>query len=529
MAALFEPVSEDMILKALRQSKQANRDLLKLDFERAIDYLNNNQFVHVEEALLERYENTQLGDKGQEIVPVTMPLTERYIAEAASAYNKPVERSVIGIESNAEDEELTKKLTDYLKRIGYDEKMHRNEQLSLLLSTSCIWYQEKRGILRPVIVYPQDVYPIINPDDPSADPSDPEDYLGFVIEVLWTADDTISTTKRTFVAVLPEKTLFYEAHDPYSPVDKIVMEEANPFTWPQANNDGNTVERPLQMLTFWHKQQYEQELIIKADPDIANANHELNVQWSLLFDTMRMQGWSTPVMSLINQDKAPPKLKHGSRFPIVIDPGETYDLKTGAAPYTEVVEALKTYTKLLAIAKRQSPNDFSIDQSNATSGFAKIVDSLPKIEARNERLRRLKRLEEQVAWPRIASILRKQKVFPASIATTHKLSVKFSDVEVLKSPDERRTEIETDTKYHLSNPVDIIMDRMDVSREEAEEIYQHNKEVNKGGKVGEEEQQLQPGIIPPNQEPATQALARLVAQRKGKQIEEGEPDAEPPT
>ena len=89
--------------------------------------------------------------------------------------------------------------------------------------------------------------------------------------------------------------------------------------------------------------------------------------------------------------------------------------------------------------------------------------------------------------------------------------MKFADVEILKSPDEIKSELETNFKYHLSNPIDVLMERHGVGREEAENILAENKEINKGG--GEQEPQSN-AFGAPGQQPETQALARLVAQRK---------------
>lgn len=502
---LFDSVAENVVLSALRKSRENDREILRDNFQMAIDYLNNNQLKHVKKELLDRYQNTQQGDAGQEIFPVTMPITERYIAEAASAYNKPVERGVIDKETGEEHEDYTSELANYLSDIGYDEKMHRNEQLCELLKTNCIWYQEKRGVLRPVITYAHDVYPIVNPTDPQADPSDPDDYLGFVVEIAW-GDEDPGLSQQIYALLTPDQMKFYTARSPYSVPDKTILDTPNQFTWPQRNERGDLVEMPLQMLTFWHRQQYEGELIVKVDPTIAYANHELNIQWSLLFDTMRTQGWAVPVFELINPEHAASRQKWGARFPVNIRAGESFSLQTGSAPYSEIVQSLQAYSKLLAISLRQSPNDYSLQQSAATSGFAKVVDSLPKIEARREKLKRLKRLEEQVAWPRIASILRKQKIFGADIVN-YKLSVKFSDIEIPKSEDEKRTELETNFKYGLANPIDVIMERYGIGRDEAEEIYEENKRLNGGGNGGNQ-------MMPSKEGAPAGALARLVAQRR---------------
>lgn len=514
---LWEPLGEQELLKALRQSKQADRAAFNEEIRRAVDYLEGIQKADVEQLLLERYSKSQMGDAGQTISPVTLPITERYVAEAANAYNQPVTRELVN-EAGEVQEDATKILRDELEKVGYDEHMHLNERLTVLMGVSAVWYQVKRGKLRPVVTAVDDIYPVaqpdaVLPDGVAADPKDPDDYAGFIVQLVHAIDDVAKVMANEYALVTPAETIYYKARDPYA-MQGEVQRYPNPYRWPQVDYSGKEVNAPLQMVTFWHKSLPTRSLLRSQDIAIVDANRELNIQWSLLFDTLRLQGWATTVMNLMNPEAAPSSMTHGARFPLVLSAGETASSLTYATPYGQIVDVLKTYSRLLAVSLRMSPSDFSIDQAAAASGFAKLVDSLPKIEARRERLARLKHMEEQVAWPRIGAALAMTGALPEA-AKGLQMRVSFAELEFPKTPQEEATEFETEFKHGLSSPVDVIMKRKGVTKEEAEEILQENKASTGGGQQqqppfeGEQTNVAQPGQ-------SRGLFAALIRQRQSK-------------
>jgi len=486
--SLWQPLGEQELLKALRQSKQFSRQAYNSEVRRAVDYLEGRQRDDIEQELQTRYSKSQSGNTGQQIYPVTMPITQRYVAEAANAYNKPVIRSLVN-DAGEEQEEVTKALRDHLDRVGYDEIMHQNEKLTILLGVSCVWYQAKRGMLRPVVTTVDDVYPVaatdaLMDDGVAADPKDQNDYAGFIVQLVHAIDDISKIQQNQFALITPAEVIYYKAIDPYEPRMETMERVPNPVRFPQPSANGKLSEQALQMFTVWHSGLPLRSLLGSADAQIVDANRELNIQWSLLFDTIRVQGWSSLLLSVMDPNSAPTSISHGARFPITLKAGETASMMNGSTPYGQIVEVLKTFSKLLAISLRQSPSDFSVDQAAAVSGFSKLVDSLPKIEARQERIRRLTHLEQYVAWPRIAAIMIHLGLLPKEAAGL-KLRVRYAAIEYPKTPQEEQIELDTNFKHGLDSPVQVLMRRHGWNKQEAEAFWGENMDTNQANTVGQ--------------------------------------------
>jgi NACalpha-BTF3-like transcription factor len=164
------------------------------------------------------------------------------------------------------------------------------------------------------------------------------------------------------------------------------------------------------------------------------------------------------------------------------------------------VDVISKYVRLIAVCKRLSPNDFASDGIAPASGFAKLIDSLPKIEARKERIARLKAIEEHSAWPVNCAILVWAGVLPES-AKTMKLRVQFSEIEMPKSESERSQANTTDVQLGITSPIQLIMERYGLSEEAATEAYEKNK-----GFIP------QPAQAP--QEPVASSLGAIIAARR---------------
>lgn len=467
----------------VRNLKSEGRKRLKVEYQRAISYLKGDQRNDVERLLVDRFPSTQDADSGQRIAPVVMPMVDRYVAEASTVYNRTVKRSLVS-EDGTVNGEMTKTYNDALERAKYDEVMHANEKLTNLIKTSCVNFEAKRGELRPAIKYAHDVYPVIGDNAEFIEAGDPDDYAGFVVELFWADEDITKAQKRTFVHMVRESFTFYTGSEPDKP-DKVISVWDNPYVWPQTIEELNPEDGtrklikgtfPGRMLTFWHTSLPIGELIIDSDPTIVDANRELNVAWSLLYDTLRFQSYAIPVYKT-NKPDTKARRKWGARFPAVIGLDETFEMASAAVNYTEQVEVLKVFSKQLAVTQRASPNDFAIDQTAAISGFAKMVDSLPKIEARDDRIKRLLYLEQFVSWPRQCAVLVHLGILPKS-AFGLKLRTEFDKITFPETQGERAKRIETDTKYNLTNPVDMLMKERGLTEDEAKETLLRNAQLN---------------------------------------------------
>lgn len=453
----------------LLRMKQSDRNRLKQEQAFAIDYLKNRQVADVENELLHRFQQSQIGSAGQEIQPCVVPLTERYVSEMATLYNKPVRRYFVDSSGKETDttKRLSEELTNALYEIGYDEIMQANDRLTLLLSTSCVWYQIHKDALRPVIVYPYCVHPVApnGEDSVEFDKADPKDYAAFIVETDCDQEDAYAARGMVYTYLDKETRKTYTGHGPESP-DKIIEESPHGFS-----------SNPL---TFWQKSAGNDELIVYSDCLIARANREINIAWSVLLDVLRFQSYATPVKKLINKGETNAFQPHGVRFPVVLQAGgeEDFTYASAMTPYTETSNTLREFSQLLALSMRQNPEDFSTSSVQAISGFSKMVSNLPKIEAREERINHVRRQEEYVAGPLIVDGLIKTGKLSSS-AKSYQMRVEFSKVEYPQTAQEEALTTQTDITYGLTTPAKILAKRKGISIEEAEIQIEENMARNK--------------------------------------------------
>lgn len=474
---LFRAPTPEAIKAGLRAAKMQAHRRLADSYERAIDYAEGRQLEDTRRLLLDRYRSAQEGPRGEKIEPMTLPLTQRYVAEAADAFNDLPKLEVVD-ESGKKLEEPTKVVADALEACAFDEHMHALERIVVLIRSCGQWWQARRGQLRPRIVVPHHAHPITPGDTRFFDPSDVDDYLGFVVELCNDGEDQTRAEAQQFAFLTPAEHVYFEAQS-WDEWDGDGDAFPNPFMWPQTvdtdDQRGTEGEHPLQMLTFWHDRMPVDELVIDTDADIVDVNRELNVQWSVLLDTMRTQGMAQMFMNTMN-GQVPARVPVGSRFAIPLQVGESIGFATTGNDYTGMVAVLKNVVQLIAILKRQSGSDFSVDGNGPESGFAKIVASLPKIEARKERVRRLKRTLEQRAWPRIAAILKYLGKLQGDVAKM-RLRATFGDVKQIESVDEETKRQEHRFKFNLSSPVHALAEQRGITLEEARKVIaEHAKE-----------------------------------------------------
>ena len=477
----MEERSLDQIRRDVRRLKAKDRETMREEYRFAIDYLKNRQVRDVISRLIERFPESQSGTFGQEIKPITIPLTERFVAEEATLYNKGVRRYFVdpttGKESEATKAQTTK-LNRMLDAAHCDETMHQNDRIVCLLKTNCVWPQLHRGKLRLVMAYPHLVYPVAPAveDAVEFDPADPDDYLGFVVETQFDKEDVSSAQGSAYTYLTPGQSVTYQGDGPEK-MTKIIEQSPVPFVWEHRDENGNDVDSPGRMLTFWHKSLSADELLEYADCEIARANRELNVLWSILFDTVRFQSYATPVKKVINKNDPGARQVHGARFPVTLQLEEEFKYESAGSPYADTVKVLDHYAKLIAAAKRQNPEEWNVDGSgsgkSAASGFSKLVSSLPKIEARQERAKRCAYLEEHELAPRIVAIGIATGDLDA-VAAKMQMRVDYPDIEIQRTSQERQIDYTVDLALGLTTPAKIMSDEDGIDIEEAEAAIEAN-------------------------------------------------------
>jgi hypothetical protein len=455
------------------RAKGQARERLAESYDRAVDYLENRQLDDVESQLSRRYERTQAGRRGQTITAQAVPLTQRFADEAATLYARKVERKVVNPEGEV-NETLTEQVNKLLSDSYFDQCMESLERRLVLLKSAGLWFQPRRGRLKTKIALPQDIYPVAPEDRDFFDASDQADYEAFVVETA-RQDDSGSAQKRKFAYTAPAGTVFYRATEPFG-VAEGFTEHDNPIAWPQVidtdDGRGRAKTLPLQMLGLWHLARPSDELIIDTDVPVVDANRELNLQLSVILDTIAHQGWAIPVYHALNPDTAPATMSAGPRFGLTVGVEETLEMLTSAVSYTDILGALESFVKLVAIFESMSPNDFALTGVLPQSGFAKLIDNLPKIEKRQRAAERMARIEADIAWPRIAASGYHIGALDGTLEqlAQHKLVTSFEDIQFPESPSERIQRQSHEIEHGITSAARILAKRDGISLEEAQEI-----------------------------------------------------------
>ena len=484
----FEPQSEDLIKQSLRHAKKIAREEYEDNCNVSVDYLEGRQREDTMRELTLRYPKMQARGKGQWIEPVTCPIVQRYTNDQATAYNRRVRRHLV--DQDGQETEATKAQTLKLNRalgddgVAFDEFMHGIERRMVNLGSPGIWWQAKRGNLRPVSAVPQWIYPISPVNDPDSDPADQEDYPAFAVSLAADIEDMQSANKRAFAHISPAATTMYEASDPYSP-DKILgTPTLNPFVWDQTidtdDKKGKLIPNlPLQMLTIFHRDRPSGRLFGENDVELALLNREINIQLSVILATIGMQGWGVLALHLTNPEMAPPFIACGPRFGLALAPEEKAEVLHFPNDYAGIVQVLDVIVKLEAISRRMSPQDYSIADNTrqAQSGFAKLVESLPKLEARDEHTARLARLERRLAWPRMCSILVYLGKLDES-ARKMSLVTQFDEISMPQTPQEEVPKNQFDLDNGLTTRAELMAKDTGMTIEEARDRVLANLQEN---------------------------------------------------
>lgn len=512
--ALFESTTEDVIRESLRAARHSARSQLRDKYDLAIDYLEGRQVDDVEQELSQRYEQTQAGKRGQDIKAIALPITSKFVDEQATLYSRPVARKIVN-EDGTSDDKTTEELTRFLGDSGYDEHMEAFERRLVLLKSLGNWFQSRNGLLHPVTSLPQDTYPVRPMADEVSeqgfDATNQDDYAAFVVETA-RADDHTNDAQRSFSWLSRADRIDYESSGPFEDASD-ATKHGNPFKWPQfveneSGTGGGMQTLPLQMLAIWHQHKPSGELIIDTDVTIADTNRELNLQISLILDTLAHQGWAIPVLRSANPESSPSMTAAGPRFAITIDASqeETLELLSSAQSFAELMGVLESVLKIVALLENLSPNEFALTGIAPASGFAKLIDNLPKIEARQKLARRMARREAVLGWPRIASIGKAFDHFTPSLEQLQKkrLVVSYEDIKFPLTVEERIKEDEHNIKHGFKSRAEILAAKRDISVEQAEEIINENLGKQPDATEDDESNKPKPG----------NALSRLIGARR---------------
>jgi len=495
------PGSEDKqaLESKLSFAKKQENEALVADLDVAAQYADGDMLADVETALEELHRAAQEGTAPEGIQATIIPLVERFLDETANAYAAGgVVRKLVG-EDGVENEEESQKLTDHLSRIGFDQTRNTQERYAILLKSSGVVYQAnaENDALDPVVFLPQDINPIL-PKDPEFservfNPTDTAAYQGFVLKMRIGADaDSVGRKRDRFVFMNAEEVVHFVGRDSVH-VDSEVARTDNPYG--------------VLTLSIWHTKKPVRKLIPMVVPSIFIANRALNVAWSLMLDVVRFQGGATMIKSIDNPEEAGARVAVGVRTPMVVGSQENAGYFNAGNDYTGIAAFLQTFARFIAMANRLSPNEFSLDATQAASGFAKQIDNLPKTEGRVERIEWFSIMEER-DFEIYGPILRQIGVL-GEASKGLRLRVEFPDPVIVRSVDEEIKEAEFRIKTGLDSVLRMLMREHGISEEEAEEMLEKNKASMA------QPQQQPPNLMSNDRLQRNAALTRIIGARNG--------------
>lgn len=417
------------------------------EYDVAVDHLERRVLVDVECTLRETFAESQTAKKRQQMRAVVLSLVERFVAEKATLYNRPVKYELRD-ESGALNEEATARLADAHHRSGYALAMQQLERYEALLDSCGLWAQVKRDKPRFVPVLPQRIVPV-QPEDLSAfDPLDQDDFEAWEV--------SLGGDRR---ALLEAKSVsYYERRSGASDVTNLRKQahgfERVPFVVVSAKPASDFV-------------------LPGSDIPVVRGVRDLCVLLSSVFDTIRFQGFAIPVITATDKSTIETNKPVGVRFPLALNAGDKIEFVSPNVPYDQLIGVVRAYLALLAVGERSSPAEFSLEGAAAQSGFAKIVDSMPKMEARSERESRYRLIEEQRLWPVVGEVYAETGFIYAADAAL-RLSVTYSKVEVPESAQERVQVEQHEITTGITTAAGILAKRTGLSQQEAEEQVKSN-------------------------------------------------------
>lgn len=465
MADALKPARD--VIAELRRVDTDGKSKQAMVLKRAVAMYEDRQDSITRSELQRRFPSAFEGaTAGQEMLPISIPLTRRFVIEQASAYRKPPRRYFCN--EDGSESEPTKKQTDGLKRMlddaCFDATRMDNERFSVLLRSVGEWWGAKNGRLKVARVFPHHLLPV-EAAGFGVDPCDPEDHLGYVVELAKRRSD--SENLRNFVYVTPDADHYYRGTEQNTP-QVIDHMEASPFEM----EDGYNQHR-ITLLTDCHGETF----IPETDAPLSEVNVELNVALSAIMDTIRFQGHAVPVKKLSNQSNPKALQRNGARFPVVLSLVESFDMISAATNYTDQINVLREIVRMMAVANSLPPSDVSTEAPSPQSGFAKLVESLPKLQAREDRIMKLTAHERQSDLPRLLAIGIYLGYLDES-ARAMDYRVEFPDVEYPRTEMERTQRMDTDIKYGLTSPAKILAKESGITKEQAEVEVEENREAS---------------------------------------------------
>lgn len=450
---------------------------------KAFDYYRGEQMPYLAEQIQARFESSS--DSKEKI---TANITRLIVDEMACVYSQePLRLYKRGTEiDNLATEFFTKD-----RSLNSNIVLQTLDAMTHLLGSCALWvqYDAYTQTTKESVVLPQSLYIIWPRGVGYIDYSNPRNALAVIIEVGvpnhifeeseykkkigkysinhgW--GDFSRQKLRRYCYISREYIIYYDATAPdeFDP-DMIVADMSNPdFINP-------IHEIPL----IWA---YEDSMKMvdhtDVDSDLVNANESVNKMLSATFSNAYYQGFGIPILY---KHKPPKELLLGYEFPIVCDPSLNEDFKFAAPPpmFPQLFGMLKDHLKIIALTKKIPLNVVSIEDRQGASGLALKVEASAKLEARSKRLPNFRIFERDVHILRLMWFNTYKPLGFSPMWNDLVLDVMFKDPY---EPVDMNAEAEQNERMlgmGLTNPVEILMKKYNLTKDEAEARYKENLEL----------------------------------------------------
>ncbi len=451
--ALWDDKTEALVKESCGRDAMNERKSFQALYDTAVDYIDGDMLTDVDALLSARYPNRQRSDPRARIAPYTLPLVPYYLAELATLYDKAPKRTLVD-EQGEPDEDESERLNEALSEIGYDSTLrYVHKAACLLKSAGLYWQVDEDGLPDPIFVPPQDIYPIA--PETTHNPANQSAYVGFVLDNRQSVRaSTGLVMRRTYTLVKPEGVLEYVASaDQPHIVRETISQFANPYKAP--------------LFTIWHHEKPARELLSFAEPPILNANRNLNVQFSVLHDIFRFQAGALPIQVVANPDvHGAMSTPVGVHFMQTLRIEESMQYLQAGNDWGALLKFLVDYANMMLMLSRTGAGgELNMEGRQVASGFAKLIDELPKLEARESAIPQAQRNEKR-QWPILRAMLQKAKRMSAK-ANALTLQVEYASNVVPQSPQERIAELTFEFERGITSPAEYLAEKKGITQEEA--------------------------------------------------------------
>lgn len=456
------PIELDLAYKQHLYEQENERKEMQ---EKMYYYYNGDEdkvLEYLDEALLKTFDD----DSVSEFQKDYLNLTKKIIHETAVVYNEPPQREILT--EGEENEELTEYYQNIftIRSNSKDKKIHRYGKLFNTAIMEIFFNKITEKI--DYKIDPPHLYTVIPHE---------EDYnrIGMIMYDKYFKNDK---NKDELYTVVWTETEHYRLD---AQGEKVAIEGNEEMINPYGVIPF-VVYRTEEMPDFWGVGQH----------DITNANEIVNVFLTDLANGTLMSAWGTPLFvncgldkkSSDREDDEVKRLRVGPKHPISVDNVTTemvaprIEYVAHNAEMEAVMEIINYRIQLIANNKGLDPNIFSLEVK-ATSGFSKMMDRINQIEIRQDDLEPCKEFEHE-RYEVVKAVhnyeMTDVKGFK-ELPTESKLKVDFAEIDLPQTIEEKWKEREEKEKRSMATPVDWLMEENpDLTKEEAEEIIQNNKE-----------------------------------------------------